>query len=178
MAKIDRARKQILHAMGKEAVRRSKPFIKSKTLRKSLTYRIKDSNTIELRFPYYWWIYVHEGTKAKKAKKRLLVWYPNSRDDPRLKGGYPKTLSQVKELTRKDFQKGIEENKRRRSLGLPPFMRYRKMVPPVPGEFFFDKALKSVNLLNQVDSTIRGSLKDIAELDKLFGRPIEATGSI
>ena len=60
-----------------------------------------------MNVPQYWAIYYHEGhTKPIIPRNAsVLVWYKNPSQDPRLSGGYPIRRSQVRRLTKDEFQR-------------------------------------------------------------------------
>jgi hypothetical protein len=69
----------------------------------------------------------------------VLVWFSNPDDDPRTRGGleYPVRRSEARRLSKAEYDRGLEENRRRRAAGLPPYMIVTTLAGPVVGTPFF-----------------------------------------
>lgn len=131
--------RELVRQLANEAKAAIAPKIKSDVLRDALRVQVK-KNVGALYIPHYWALYVHEGRGPFGPKKAsFLVWFSNQADDPRLQGGYPVRLSDVRRLTKEQFHYGLRENARRLDLGISePYM----IVTPyfnrrTPGTFFF-----------------------------------------
>jgi len=134
---IQRHMNVLLRRIGDIAYRKVKPKIKSRTLKKSLR-RVLGNNTVTLNIPYYWAAWYHDGTKRKTSTRTggYLVYFKNVINDPRVKGGYPRTAAQVKKLTKEQFREGLIRNKTL-SPEDPRYMVVRKSVGPSPEHPFF-----------------------------------------
>lgn len=119
-----------------------RPKIPSKTLRKAIRYE-KGTRGYRLTIPYYWARYVHDGRgPIRMPPGRYLVYFRNPSDDPRLRGGRPKTEQDVDHLTRAEFLVLLGENDRRRRAGQPPLMIVKRTVGPMRATPFFKTGLK------------------------------------
>ena len=106
--------RRILRRTGAVALILARQRIQSETLRRAIVFQERTALQGRLYIPHYWAIYQHDGRDAVfPDKKTYLVWYADPADDPRLRGGYPVRLSDVKSLTADDFYAGLEENRRR-----------------------------------------------------------------
>ena len=87
-----------------------------------------------LLIPVYWAPIVHEGRSRPILPRnaRVLVWFRNPLvDDPRLRGGYPKRLSEVRSL--RSLNLSADEWKDLKESGRIIFSkRVDKPVPPTP----------------------------------------------
>ena len=113
----------------------SSPKVKSTTLRTSMrTLRVGSSATSAewvVNMPYYWAAFRNKGTKAfTMPKGKWIVFFRNSKDDPRLAGGHLKTVGERKRLnlSRRQFRGLKKANK----------IRFLKKMPAVEGEKFFE----------------------------------------
>ncbi len=116
-------------------------LIGSSTLRAAARLMVDGAaGTATLLVPHYWAVFYHDGRGGFEAPSgRFLVFFEDPADDPRLEGGRPERLSQVRRLTREEFHAGLEENQTRAELGGPPFMRVVRAVGPAPAHPFFDQ---------------------------------------
>ena len=57
--------------------------------------------------PHFWAVYLHDGRGAVTPKQaRVLVWYKDRREDPRLQGGHtPERAHGIPRLTKQQFQR-------------------------------------------------------------------------
>lgn len=147
----DKFKDDLLRVLAEQARRLvARPrILPSETLRKTLFVRKSTkTNTYVLGSPYYWAYYYHEGRGAMeqtgKSGKKFLVWFQNPKDDPRIAGGYPKTRSQRKRLSKEDFVQGAAMNRRMDPSGeTMPYMIITKKAGPMIGRPFFDNGLKN-----------------------------------
>lgn len=100
----------------------------------------------ELHIPHYWAVYVHDGYNGFGPRyKKFLVWFANPEDDPRLAGGPAVRYTDTKFLRdvwpREEWLAAIDENRRRRLLGMPPFMFITKFKRGQPPRRFFAEGL-------------------------------------
>lgn len=120
--------KRMLEKLGEEALRMARRSIRSDTLRRAIRFEHLAPGEARLYIPHFWAIYQHDGRgTVRPTTKRFLVYYRDPNDDPRLKGGYPIELKDIKRLTRDQFVAGAEEN-RRRYLANPAGGRQQFMV--------------------------------------------------
>ena len=145
--KLRRFRAAVLRRIAEVGEVRAKKWIPSRTLEKAL--RIKQAVTrpgrgAQLFIPHYWALYAHDGRRGFTAigPRKFLVFFADPRNDPRTDGGrdYPVRVSQVKKLTKAQFDKGMRINRQREKQGEPPFsyMKVLKSVGPARGTPFFE----------------------------------------
>lgn len=82
---------RILARAGRAGLRRVKPKIPSKTLRRACHYTptIGDAGFSrgKLHIPHYWAVILHNGRKEiRTTGRKLLIWYKNPAEDPRWAG--------------------------------------------------------------------------------------------
>lgn len=149
--KGEQFQRRTLQALAKEARRRARPLIPSRTLRRSMQIFIDRNTTVYLQIPYFWALYVHDGrgpysvhSRARKGRRqpRYLVWFKNPRDDPRTQGAskYPKREKEIRQLTLAQWEYGLERNKER-SPGNPYMIVVRSVNKTTPANPFFEKGL-------------------------------------
>lgn len=89
---------------GKEQAR---AFCKSKTLSRFMYHAItregKSSSSGRVSVPHYWAKFFHDGRSAIIGK--LMVYFKDPSKDPRIASGYPIYRSQVKHLSKAEFDK-------------------------------------------------------------------------
>lgn len=95
-----------------------------------------------LTVPHYWAHIVHRGRgPSRPSAASVLVWFRNPADDPRYPGGrYPQRLSEVRRLTKDEWDYWREQNRIAQEAGRPEPMivaRYSKGVEAKP--FFSNK---------------------------------------
>lgn len=118
-----------------------------------------------LMIPHYWAVYLHDGRGPFRPRRRnvkFLVWFAAPADDPRLRSGYPVRETDIRILSKAQFQAGLEENKRRLLSGGSPYMFVAKAWPlSTPGTPFFTQGLEPV----------QDEIPDIVdtEIQKLWG---------
>lgn len=118
----------------KVAYGRVKPLIPSRTLSDSMFVaddpRSSGRIRSQLLIPHYWALYVHDGRGPFGPRNaRYLCFFPDPKDDPRLRGGYPVRDTDIRHLTAREFWNAIDENRARRKRGEPPFMIVLKRMP-------------------------------------------------
>lgn len=75
----------------------------SRTLRQALKVE-RTPTGFTLVVPHYWAQFFHDGRGPVNARPgHKLVFYKNPADDPRISGGYPVRLSDVRRLTKAEF---------------------------------------------------------------------------
>lgn len=110
----------------------------------------------DLFVPHFWAVILHDGRGPvyPGVNARYLVFFVNSRDDPRLSEGYPVDPNDGRRLTKAEFEFGIRENERRYKLnpggGRSQYMIVMKdshdaplPVGPALGTFFFTIGMES-----------------------------------
>lgn len=96
---------RLLDRLSTAALRRARPYLarKSNTLARAMRAISKSPERSAVEVPHYWALYVHDGRGAF-AKQKLMVWFRDPKDDPRLQGGKtPRRASQLRSLTRDQF---------------------------------------------------------------------------
>lgn len=121
-----------------------------------------------LFIPHYWAVYIHDGRgPIPPDGNRLLVYFANPKDDPRIQGGYPERVSQIRKLSRTEFHAGLAENAEHKRLGLSPFMFVLKSVGPAAGTPFFTSGMVGLvgevtpQVAAQFDTFIQGIVDEI-----------------
>lgn len=112
-----------------------------RTIMKSLTFRVAEGKAL-LITPYYWAYYVHEGRGPSKGN---IIYYLNSRHDPRVKGGYPVTKAEAvaRRFTREQFIDAMIADNSRAARGLPRRMIVTDYVRGTKPRHFFNDAMLS-----------------------------------
>lgn len=110
-----------------EAYRRYLPRIPSRTLRNAMEIVLEADdlrdNEGALFIPHYWAEYLHDGRGPVQPRQaKFIVFFRRPQDDPRLSRGYPIRVSDVRRLTKSEFDQGLARNRRNAELGLPPHM--------------------------------------------------------
>ncbi len=142
MGKIDKRRliRNILEDLGERELALVKKSIGSKTLRAAITLIINESEERGALFiPHYWAIWYHDGRgSVSPVSARKLVFFDDPKDDPRIRNGRPVRESQVRRLTKKQYDEGLRRN-RLRPKGARPFMYVVDSVGPAAPRPFFTK---------------------------------------
>jgi len=137
--------RRVLQELGERELRVVSKAIGSRTLRAAIRLIINESEErADLFIPHYWAIYYHDGRgSVHPVNARKLVFFDNHHDDPRLRGGRrPVRESEVKRLTKAQYEAGLRENQNRARLGLRPFMYVVDSVGPSRPRPFFTQAAK------------------------------------
>ena len=142
----DDAVEEMLRLYGAEELERARALIGSSTLRAAVTLIVEaqlgadGSGTARIFVPHYWAEFYHDGREGFSAESgRLLVFFADPDDDPRLEGGYPIRQADVRRLSREAFFAGLAENEARAAAGAPPFMFVLRSVGPAGAHPFFDQ---------------------------------------
>lgn len=115
----------ILQDLGEQELALVRKSIGSRTLRAAVRLIIDESEQrASLFIPHYWAIWYHDGRGSiSPVNARKLVFFDNHHDDPRLRGGKrPERESQVKRLTKEQYENGLRINRERHRRGQRPFM--------------------------------------------------------
>ena len=130
--------RKVLEEIGSEELARVKTMIGSQTLRAAIRLIINESEQrVDLFIPHYWAVWYHDGRgSVSPVTARKLVFFDNPNDDPRLAGGRPVRESQVRRLTKEQYQEGLRRN-RVRPPGARPFMYVVDSVGPSSPRPFF-----------------------------------------
>ncbi len=150
--------------LAREAIRHIQPHVPSTTIRDTLKFRIeKTTSGIRLIIfsPYYWAGIIHQGYGTVHADfDRWLVYFRNPSDDPRLQPWktYPKTLADVKHLTKEQFYEGMAIN--------------RELAKNGGGKFQYMVVTKSVPGREGVPFMLLGVLDFVPEMHRRFSRKI------
>ncbi len=97
--KIDLVRK-----MAQRIRERVRTLIESRTLQRSLDFRIVTDGTnvgAEIFLPQYWAVYYHDGRgPVRPVNGKFIVYFADIEDDPRVQGGrnYPTRAAQIRRL--------------------------------------------------------------------------------
>jgi hypothetical protein len=141
----NRVIRRVLAELGERELRLVRKAVGSRTLRAAMTLIIDESEQrADLFIPHYWAIWYHDGRgSVSPVSARKLVFFDNHHDDPRLRGGKrPVRESEVKRLTKQQYEAGLRENQNRARLGLRPFMWVVDSVGPAAPRPFFDQLSK------------------------------------
>lgn len=142
--------RQLLRRMGRLGIRYVRPKIRSskgkpiRTLQRALQSILLSDDTLVLRVPHYWAVYVHDGRRAPFGPRRstFLIWFRNPREDPRLKayGGHtPQRSFQLRSLSPSQFEDVLEQDAEARRAGrLSPVVITTEVRTPTRGTRFFD----------------------------------------
>ena len=94
---------------------KASPQIRSNQLRRGLYVREDPENDQKyaLVVPHFWAAYIHDGRgPVRPDTAKVLVWFRNPNDDPRLKAGLsPVRASGVRKLTKAQFQEWSAVNR-------------------------------------------------------------------
>lgn len=113
------------------------------TLARYLTAEVEEDRpgmiVAALSVPHFWAKFLHDGRgPVRPQSASFLVWFRNVLDDPRLRGGrYPQRNSQVRHLTKQQWQFWLNENRLARARRVPEPMIVTKYSGPVTGKPFF-----------------------------------------
>lgn len=126
---------RIMQEIGLAAVDIARKNIRSETLRRAIRFEYFSFRRGRLYIPHYWAIYQHDGRGGVyPVKKKFLVWFRDARNDPRLAGGYPVRLSDVRRLTKAEFEAGVAKNRELDPTGKTmPYMIIATYSPPGAG---------------------------------------------
>lgn len=94
-----------------------------------------------VHIPHYWAVFVNDGRRPfAMPGDRVMVWFRNPLNDPRLRGGnYPVNRADLRHLNKEQFQFWLEENRRARARGVPvPMIVTRRITKPTRAKKFFD----------------------------------------
>jgi hypothetical protein len=132
---------ELLRLYGEEELALVRPLIGSTTLRAAARLIVDaQAGVASIFIPHYWAVYYHDGRAGfSAAGGRVLVFFADPDDDPRLEGGYPERATEIRRLTRDEFYDGLAENERRKADGEGPFMFVVPSVGPAPAHPFFDQ---------------------------------------
>lgn len=133
--------RSILVEVGEDSLRIVRARIGSRTLREALRL-VVDESLLQGRLviPHYWAVYYHDGRGSiSPVNATKLVFFADPRDDPRIRAGYPVRASQIRRLTKRQYEQGLEINRERAALGQRPFMFVVDRVGPAAGRPFFDE---------------------------------------
>lgn len=131
---------ELLHTYGQSELELVRTFIGSQTLRAAATLIVDaQQGRADIFIPHYWAVYYHDGREGFEAPGgRFLVYFSDPSDDPRIEGGYPERVSEVRHLTREEFREGLRQNDLAFDRGDVPFMFVVRAVGPAAGHPFFD----------------------------------------
>lgn len=86
----------------------SRAACQSRTLRQALRVE-RTADGFRLTVPHYWAVFYAHGRGSITARPgKKLVYYRNPAEDPRLAGGYPVRLSDVRRLTKGEFYRDLK----------------------------------------------------------------------
>lgn len=148
------------------AFERFQHFCSSRTLRQSMTVVRFSSGRVAIFVPQYWAQFFHDGRGPIQARpgKHLVFWLKDFREqDPRIAGGFPVRVTDIKRLTGGQF---FALKHLQHLLGEEAGFRIVKRVGPMIGNPFFD--LGSIGLLERLDTRAQWEFGGYV-LDKLPG---------
>ena len=158
-ARDDAFTRRLVTKLGRAAIKKARPGIPSRALRKALNLFVLNNLIARMQIPHYWAIYVHDGRGPFSAGSRggpaqFLVWFRNPREDPRLvpSGVTPVRARNRRRLTREQFLRGLEANAEAKELGLPPPMIItRRVTSPSFARKFFDNRIGMRGFVEQAN---------------------------
>lgn len=120
---------RIVNAIAEPIANVSRAMCESKTLRQALRVERTEDGFV-LSVPHYWAAFYHNGRGTVNARPgHKLVYYKNPAEDPRIAGGYPVRLSDVRKLTRSEFYRDLKAGK---------LVVTERVGPSGPNEFMGD----------------------------------------
>jgi len=137
----DDAVEELLRLYGEDELELVRTMIGSSTLRAAASLIVDaQTGTATIFIPHYWAVYYHDGRAGFAAPGgRVLVFFADPEDDPRLEAGYPIREADIRRLTRDEFYAGLAENEARAFAGGEPFMFVVRSVGPAPAHPFFEQ---------------------------------------
>jgi hypothetical protein len=161
-------RKEMLEALVRAAARHVRGSIDSATLRQALRAEVVNAQTARLLIPHYWALYQHDGRGVGFPRRSVfLVYFVDPNDDPRLEGGYPVRLNDVRRLTKDEFRDGQQRNREMEADnpegGPQQFMRVLPQVGPTAPDKsypFFTKGMAGFQ--ERASFVVRGILDRLA----------------
>lgn len=135
MATIGFWHSELVNQLGRMARSYARPFLasKSRTLARSLTVEQRvptrpSAIRVAVSLPHYWALYVNDGRPAFSNPK-VMVFFRDPRNDPRLSAGYPVRKADIKRgMSPAEWQVWQAENAISRALGLPRPMVVTKTI--------------------------------------------------
>lgn len=105
-------------------------------------FRRGSVDTVRIRNVYFFSGILDKGRgEVRPRAKRNLIWFENPlKDDPRLRGGYPRKKSEVRTLTPSQYRDGLRRNAIRKQAGRRPYMIVAQRSRAVPGKHFVRNA--------------------------------------
>lgn len=151
-----RTLRKVLEAIGRQDLNLVRSRIGSRQLSAALRLIVEENEgQARLFIPHYWAVFYHDGRKkgARPTRSRNLVFFDNPHDDPRLRGAkYPVHPGDVRRLTKREYQRGLEINAQRAKRGQTrPYMWVVPEVGPSPARPFFKNL--SQNAAARADAT-------------------------
>lgn len=141
-ARDDAFTRRLVTRFGRLAIRKARPGIPSRALRRALNLFVVNDRVARMQIPHFWALYVHDGRGPFGPRRaKFLVWFRNPKRDPRLapSGVTPVRARNIKRLSREEFVRGLQENAEARDRGLPPPMIItRRVKTPSQARKFFD----------------------------------------
>lgn len=167
---------RLMDELGAAGKRLASSAIQSETLRRALVFERISFRWGRLVVPHYWAIYQHDGRgRVTPVRAKMLVYYADPNDDPRLSGGYPVRLSDVRRLTGAEFEEGLEKNRELYAAnpggGRQQFMRVRKASGPTrPSRSypFFEKGMVAfpAQAAEIIDRFVSREMRAFARVEK------------
>lgn len=148
---------RVLELIAQTAVRRARTRIKSQTLKEALAFEIQSSERAVVFVPHYWAIYHHDGRGVVPRRAlppgRYLVWYKDPSQDPRIAGGHPERASDIRRLSRAEFQRDLLAGK----------LVVTKRSGPAAGNPFFSEGLAGLDELvaRRVTNEVRNEVRKL-----------------
>ena len=181
--RINRFFERTLTKVAKRARTIARPQVPSVTLRKAMDILVNtEAREAYVIIPHYWALYVHDGTRAiwhrpTSRGKRYFIYFGNKKDDPRITGGRPERLADLRSLTQSEYNKGLRKNRVRRKQGRKPYMYVMKRIKtptPKPGAQFFNTSVGMTGFEQQAALIIADQFVRLAKSrDVLIGDDME-----
>lgn len=132
----------VLDRIAREGLRRARRACPSLTLRESMRVVHVDRENVRLHVPQYWAVYYHDGRgPVFPLTAKLIIYFRNPREDPRLDNGFPIRATDIKRLTPQQWRDGLRRNAAARAAGVPEPMIVAPFTGPAIGHPFFEEGL-------------------------------------
>lgn len=130
--------------LAKMAREEARPNIPSRQLRRQLKIKRIADDKVNVSLEPYWAYWVHEGRGAFSASQgKLLIWFRNPRNDPRLRQGRsPNRRGELRKLTKQEFAYWSRKNREAKRAGRVLPMNVARSVGPVKPSRFFTKGMR------------------------------------
>lgn len=131
--------RKLVDDLARRAEAQAERGMPSKRLRRSLQIQRPSDSVAVLHVPEYWAFFVHYGTQ--RVTDKLMVWFKDPRNDPRLSPRPPVRRRDIKKLTPAQFRAAREANQliiayNRRAIKAVPFFENPGNMAPFVSHAF------------------------------------------